>query len=162
MASARHNEQITMVGELLGFTGSLQKELVCLTHTRTHTHTHLHTHAYAHTHTCTRTHICMHTCNKNASCSAMKQNVSKETIVVIAVSHVTPRFSSLYKPALLVLIFRWVHLWPQRHQVLAGERQGPQSHDQCSPGTQKSHTQPHSQDADPEACRAEEQMRDLF
>ena len=73
-----------------------------------------------------------------------------------------PPFSALFNPLLIVVLCRWVHLRPQRHQVLAGERQGSQSHDQRSPRAQKPHAQPHAEDADPETCGAEEKMSETL
>ena len=73
-----------------------------------------------------------------------------------------PPFSALFNPVLLVVLCRWVHLRPQSHQVLAGEGQGSQSHDQRRPRAQKPHAQPHAEDADPEACRAEEEMSETL
>ena len=73
-----------------------------------------------------------------------------------------PPFSALFNPLLIVVLCRWVHLRPQRHQVLAGERQGSQSHDQRSPRAQKPHAQPHTEDADPETCGAEEKMSETL
>ena len=96
--------------------------------------------------------------NPASAKSAWSFRVLKVDAVWKKKADLIPPFSALFNPVLLVVLCRWVHLRPQRHQVLAGEGQGSQSHDQRNPRAQKPHAQPHAEDADPETCRAEEEM----